>query len=478
MVKRTAKAGWEKSRGAAGLLAAALLLCGAAIYNGYPLVWPDTWGYLVPFNYGNRSMFYSLLVVPERLIGSLWPLVFVQSLIVAHLLRLILCLVFDITSGTALIAITALLCVLTSLPWYTGFIMPDIFTSILVLCLFVLAFCPMRLSAAELTCILALTVVAATVHFSHLPLAGGLLLIAVLFRVVGRKWRQIPAPHLILPALPVTVALVLMIAVNYITLGEAAFSVDGYAFPLARLVADGQAVSYLRESCPERRYALCGSIDQLPKDSDKFLWPTDSPFRKVGGFDGYRQEGRAIVTGTVMRFPLWTLKSALENTARQVLKERGAGLISYVNVPQPTARLRAYYPSEFGAYRNSRQSRSELENLDRLDRLHMVVLIVSLLYVCAAGALFVKRGQWLPAELLATIVCAVLVNSFVSGAFSQPLNRYGSRLIWLLPFFALASYQQIFDYRRPARVSGRPGLRASSAAPSKQAPGRFAQGAG
>ena len=73
-----------------------------------------------------------------------------------------------------------------------------------------------------------------------------------------------------------------MMAVNHFTPGQAAFSVDGYAFPLARLVADGQAVSYLREACPQRRYALCEYIDCLPKDSDEFLWSPDSPFRKVG----------------------------------------------------------------------------------------------------------------------------------------------------------------------------------------------------
>jgi hypothetical protein len=439
MAKWTTKVALAKARAIASVLAATLLLCGVAIYNAYPLVWPDTWTYLHPDNSGYRSMFYSLLVVPERSIGSLWPLVFVQSLIVAHLLRLILRVVFDVVSGTALIVITALLCVLTSVPWYTGFIMPDVFTSVLVLCLFVLAFCPRCLSTAELTYIFGLTGVAATVHFSHIPLAAALLLMAALLRVVGRKRRQVRPPNLILPALPITAALVLMIAANYLTLGKAAFSVDGYAFLLARLVADGQAVSYLRESCPEQNYALCGYIDQLPKDSDEFLWSANTPFKKVGWFDGYRRDGREIVMGTVMRFPLWTLKSALENTGRQVVKVRTGGFTSYLNVPQPTARLRIYYPSEFRAYQNSRQNRGELEHMDWLNRLHMAALIVSLLCDCAAGLLFAKRRQWLPTQLLATIVCAVLVNSFVSGAFSQPSDRYGSRLIWLLPFFALAS---------------------------------------
>ena len=459
MMKRATQAGLEKSWAAATLFAAALLLSGAAIYNGYPLLDPDTSGYLRPVNIGYRSFFYSLFLDSGRLAGSLWLVVFIQSLIEAHLLRLILRVVFRIASAAAFIAITALLCVLTCLPWCTGFIMPDVFTSVLVLCFFLLAFCSRRLRPAELGYIFALTVVAATVHFSHLPLAVGLLLMTVLVRITCRKQPQIPPPNLILPALPIAVALLVMMAVNYFTLGEAAFSVNGYAFPLARLVADGQAVIYLREACPQRSYALCEYIDRLPNDSDKFLWSPDSPFRKVGWFAGYRREGREIVVHTIMRFPLWTLKSALKNTARQVVEVRtgtGYGFASYKiyeNRQDTSDEIRTYCPSEYGAFENSRQSRGELAHLYNLNRLHRAALILSFLYCCAMGLLFARRGQWLQTELLVTIACAVLVNSFVSGALSRPSARYGSRLIWLLSLFALASYRQAYDLLWPARAS-------------------------
>jgi hypothetical protein len=459
MMKQTTQVRLEESWAAASLFAATLLLSGAAIYNGYPLVNPDTSGYLQLVNIGYRSVFYSLFIASGRLVGSLWLVVVIQSLIEAHLLRLILRIVFGIASATTFVAITALLCVLTSLPWCTGSIMPDVFTSVLVLCFFLLAFCHQRLRPAELKYILALTVVAATVHFSHIPLAAGLLLMTVLIRIACRKRRQIPPPDLILPALAIAVALVLMMAVNYSTLGVAAFSVDGYAFQLARLVADGQAVGYLREACPQRRYALCEYIDRLPNDSDKFLWSPDSPFRKVGSFAGYRGEGREIVVHTIVRFPLWTLNSALKNTARQVVDVRtgiAEGFASYktsANRQHTSDEMRTYYPSEYGAFENSRQSRGQLAHLHNLNRLHRTALIWSLLYGCAIGLLFAKRGQWLQTELLVTIACAVLVNSFVSGAFSRPVSRYGNRLIWLLPLFALASYRQTFNLLWPARAS-------------------------
>ncbi len=432
----------------ATLLAATLVLSGAAIYNGYPLVYPDTGDYVGLADISFRSIFYSLLIAPARLAGSLWPVVFLQSLIVAHLLRLVLRVVFAIVSGAAFLAITVLLCVLTSLPWYTGFIMPDIFTAVLVLCLFLLGFCRPCLAGGERKYIAVLTVAAATVHLSHIPLALGLLFVALLARLMLRRRREIRLPNVMVPALVVVAALLLVLTKSYLMQHEVAFSTGGYAFPLARLVADGQAVRYLRQNCSERRYALCGYVAELPHESSDFLWSLDSPFRRVGWIDGYRREGREIVMGTISQYPLWTLESALRNTMAQIAAVRtGTALISWVNKAYPTDELRACYPAEFNAYKNSRQSR-KLLYLDGLNYLHMAVLVLSLIYCCVAGVLFAKLGQWQPVQLLLTITGALLINAFVAGALSGPNSRYGSRLIWLVPFFALASYRELLNLTR------------------------------
>jgi hypothetical protein len=432
----------------ATLLAATLVLSGAAVYNGYPLVYPDTGDYVALADIGFRSIFYSLFIAPARLAGSLWPVVFLQSLIVAHLLALVLRVVFLIVSEAAFFVITVLLCVLTSLPWYTGFVMPDIFAAVLVLCFFLLAFCRQCLTQRERKYIAMPAVAAAAVHLSHIPLAAGLLFIALLARLALAKRREIPLPNVTAPALVVAAALLLILTRNYVTHREVTFSCGGYAFPLARLVADGQAVRYLRESCPQRKYALCDYIEELPDESSDFLWSSRSPFRKVGWIDGYRREGGEIVVRTTSRYPVSTLSSALRNTIRQIAAVRtGTGLTSWMNRPYPTDELRTFYPAEFKAYENSRQSR-ELLGFDALNHLHMTVVVLSAIYSCVAAVIFARRGQWLPLELLITIAGAVLINAFVAGALSVPNSRYGSRLIWLVPFFALASYREVLDLTR------------------------------
>src|SRR5579863_3944706 len=87
------------------LLISAALLSSIAVYNGYPLVWPDTGGYLSLVNLTFRSMFYSFFVYPARLTGSLWPIVFAQALLIAYLLRLLLREVFAISSGAEFIVV-------------------------------------------------------------------------------------------------------------------------------------------------------------------------------------------------------------------------------------------------------------------------------------------------------------------------------------------------------------------------------------
>jgi hypothetical protein len=49
---------WKnRAREAAALAAATALLSWAALWNGYPLVWPDTGGYIRPVNLVFRSVF-------------------------------------------------------------------------------------------------------------------------------------------------------------------------------------------------------------------------------------------------------------------------------------------------------------------------------------------------------------------------------------------------------------------------------------
>jgi hypothetical protein len=425
----------------ATLLAATILLSSAAIYNGYPLVWPDTSGYIGLNNPSLyfRSFFYNLFIFPTLLTGSLWPVVFVQSLIIAHLLQLVLRTVFSTVSTPVFLGITALLSLLSSLPWFTGLIMPDIFTSVVVLSLFLLIFCPHRLEPGELKYLFALTTVATAVHFTHFPLAVGLLLAGMISHLAAKNHNKLPVAYLARPFFAVALALGLLLANSYLSHGFIGISPGGYAFPLARLVADGPAVRYLREHCSEKEYALCNYIDDLPSTSEDFLWSADSPFLMVGWFEGYRLEGQEIVEGTISHYPLWTLQTAMRNTIHQVRTFRtGCGLIPYLESSYPTATIREYLQGDFHAYEVSKQNRDRL-GLNKFNRLHKAFIALSLLYALIVFLIFLKRREWLLVYLFIAIAFAYLLNAFLCGAISGPNGRYASRLIWMLPFVSLAA---------------------------------------
>jgi hypothetical protein len=437
---------------------AALFLSGAAFYNGYPLIYPDTGGYIGLQNLSFRSFFYNLFIYPSLWFHSLWPVVFVQSLIVAHLVHLVLRVVFRLTSIILYLVIIVLLCLLTSLPWVTGFIMPDIFTGVMILSLYLSIFCRENLSLWEKGYLFLLTILSATVHLTHIPLAMGMIGVAWFFRIMIKNNDLLPIPHLLSASLAILLASVLIIANNYRAYGVFTFSHNGYAFPLARLIADGPAIKYLEESCPEKKYKLCAYLKELPSDSDKFLWSEDSPFRKVGGFNGYQKEGKEIVKETILSYPLDIIKQLPKNTFHQSIKflTFSSSCLDKIYITHP---IRSYFPREYQAYENSKQSQKRLD-LKSMNYMHLMVVGISLMATVIIFLIFLKQSQYIPALCLLFIVVAYLIHALLTGCLSMPNHRYGNRIIWLLPFFSMASFMNIInywkEYRQLIRYPGKP----------------------
>jgi hypothetical protein len=75
-----------------------------------------------------------------------------------------------------------------------------------------------------------------------------------------------------------------------------------------------------------------------------------------------------------------------------------------------------------------------------------MVYLFSLLIAIAALFIFLKRRMYLPALLLIFITCAYVIHAFVNGAISVPNDRHGSRIIWLLTFFSIASLMHLIKY--------------------------------
>ena len=189
--------------------AGALLMLWPAILNRYPLMYPDSIGYLgdgrplarILFRYAPkgypamRSEFYSLGIFPFHWNLTPWPIVVWQALLTSWVLWLTLRSVLPQRTARRFAAtfliLVALLSLLTSVSWYVSLPMPDILGPLLYLAIYLLVFARETLSRGERRALSALAFWAITAHSTHLMLGVGICFLLALLRFWPRNW----VPH-------------------------------------------------------------------------------------------------------------------------------------------------------------------------------------------------------------------------------------------------------------------------------------------
>ncbi|MGB8259959.1 MAG: hypothetical protein WCE75_06400, partial [Terracidiphilus sp.] len=178
---------------AAVLLGAAMLFW-PAVYNGYPLLYPDSMSYLgqgpavaralflrqFSEYYGVRSFHYSLGILPFHWNRSAWPVAALQCQLVAWVVWLVVRVFAPRRPVVAFLAVLALLSVLTSASWYACFVMPDVLGPLVYLAFFLLVFARSTLSRRERWALGAVACWGITAHATHLLVAAGLLAVLAL----------------------------------------------------------------------------------------------------------------------------------------------------------------------------------------------------------------------------------------------------------------------------------------------------------
>ena len=419
---------------------AAMLLTWPAIWNGYPLVFADTGTYLGQALIGyvgwDRPPFYSLFLQALHWRVSLWPVVLGQGLLMAHLLHLVLRLQRQ-PGPVPLVLAAAALAMLTGLPFVTAQLMPDFFTGVVVLCIWILGFHWHALGRGERIYLLGLATLATVVHQSHIPLAIGLALVSALLLSVGRG--LVPAMRGLGRMLaPPALAVVALLAVNAVAHRVISVSPFGSVFLATRLIFDGSGREYLERNCPEVGFRICGALDRIGTEHNLFLWTLTGPlYTDLGGPKGWTPEARAIIRGVIADDPLGVLADTARNTLHQlVTTASGDGLEAWRGQPGPEPVIARFFPREREAYLGSRQQRGELRPfVHSLTPIHLGAFVLGL-----AGllALAFRRGWSLPELALAVLlVAAVIGNAAITGGLSGPADRYQARLLWLSLFVAL-----------------------------------------
>ena len=424
-----------------------LILCAAGFYNRYPLLYPDSieyievgksiWKYYIsgiPGWFGQRSPFYSLFVYLTHQDSSLWFVILGQGIILSYVLWLTfkkICPKLGIPHFLFLIISITLL---TSVSWYTSFLMPDIFAAILILGIFNLSFDNITVTTFQHGIIVSIVIMAITFHTSHFMLTPALIICAIIVHLIIRSPLRLWMTVTFRLLATFVVATSLMLTATYSLYGKLGLIGPHPPFLLARVITDGPGKLYLKEHCNQHNYAICKYLAILPKTSDEFLWNEKSVMKQATKEDGQqiRKEELSVVLNTVLKYPWKQLEASAKNFVKQSLKV----LPNFSRNPWIDDNIVDAFPVTGNKYFQSRQYLKVLPPTS-LKILQFISVIVSPFF-CIFIRLKLRRR--IPDKLFALIaltLIGLLGNNLIAGVLAVPVGRFSSRIIWLVPMLSI-----------------------------------------
>jgi hypothetical protein len=426
------------------VLAGALLLCSHAIYNGYPLLYPDTGTYIasgfqkfIPFD---RPVVYGFFIRHISLSTSLWFVAAAQGLLMAWLLLLLFRYFAQRERPYVPYLITlAVLCAFTPIGVNAGQMIPDLFTPVTLIAAGLLLFVP-GLTRCARTFIGIILVFATGTHFSHFPLLAGTAIIALFLAWRKRKTQDsaFDLKRSTFVALLVPAAVLLVMLLNLLTGGRWQFRATGeHAFRMNRLISCGIVDEYLDEHCGKDTLSLCLYRDQLRGD---FLWSESSPLNR---HYGYGEKGWAAakpeydrIIADIFSEPRYLgrfIACGLRDAGIQLFRFNAAATPPLGPDSAPGGVIGWHLKKDKAAFLSARQQRGLDYTL--FSKIQNVFIVLS-----AAGLLaFLPAKKWrsrISAQLkawLGLILAGMLINALVVTTFSMIEHRFQARLIWLLP---------------------------------------------
>jgi hypothetical protein len=425
----------------------ALLLTWPALFNRYPLLYPDSVTYVADGSpvaralflhqfsdyYGVRSLIYSLGILPWHCYVTLWPVVALNALLAAFVLWLVVRSTLPRHTVVSYLVLLLLLSFLTSLSSFVSLIMPDILGPLLYLGIFLLVFARDSLSRLERWALILIAWWATASHATHLILATGLcVLLAALLLLRRQSRHRLGAVAQV--ATIVLLAAGAQVALHTYLYGEPSLNGERPPYLTARIIADGPGRWYLQQHCPDARFALCDYVRNLPQDSDNFIWGADGVWASAseGTRTRLRNEEIPFVVATLRAYPRQQIRKSAQNFWRQLT-------VFDFEVDANEWMVKEFaevLPRENSRFQQSRQAQDDLD-FDFFTSVQYWTVIASLVFI---GLFALRLWRRQPSRLLGlgiVIVSAVIANAFVTGALSTVEDRYQSRVVWLIPLLAI-----------------------------------------
>lgn len=433
-------------RGGAVLLGA-LFLTWPAIYNRYPLIYPDSLTYIesgapvanaiflhkLSDYYGMRSMIYALGIFPFHGYITPWPIVALNAVLTAYLIWLVVRSFRPRRTALRFFALVVPLALLTGVGWFVSLVMPDILGALVYLCIYLLVFATDTLNRAEIAILVSIAAWSIASHLTHLILGLGVLVFVLLVLAV-RAWPIRPRLRAAGGVLAILLAVIAaQVALNAYLNGAPSLSTDRPPFLTARIITDGPGRTYLEQNCPAANLAMCEHAHNLPDNTDDLLWSDNGIWQSASPEKQeliLKQESR-FVAATLLAYPRAQISASLSNFWRQLTS------FSIAIGPNPwvPAEFDNALPGERSAYAQSRQVLGTLPQ-NFFSFAQDWTVIASLVVIVGLAPFVWKHHSAQLVGLTAVTIFAVVANAFVTGVLSDVDDRYQARVVWLLPLLA------------------------------------------
>ena len=410
-----------------------------ALYNQYALFFTDSQIYI---NCGNefgftedRSFVYGWFLGISSLFVSLWlPIIlqsiifnlvcfsFVQKLVPNYVLKIYL-------------PIILILSAFTSLAWDVCYLMPDVFSPISIMVLYLLL--THSKPFGVYWCFLALSyLLLLQTHFAFMLFHSLALSIILAFKLINKGFI-----HNLNFRITLVLSFLVFINIGLFTLEKKAlganeFSGVSHIFLMGKLVENGVLEKYLNNECEKEQFEICKYKNALAPNnySGNFLFNDSSAFQKTGGWANPQHEYKTIIKNilTSPNYLLLYLKAVFNETF--LLFGRNAIGSSIHAYPRdgwgPHPAVVKYYSNELKTYDNSRQNLNSLHfPFKTISVIYVYILIASLFFVL----FYFKTNPLIVFFVLLSLFC----NALITGGLVGLEDRYCTRQNWLIVLMAL-----------------------------------------
>ena len=430
---------------------------------------------------GARSPYYGALLYITQKIGTIWLTATVQAAIGAWLIFLMWRTACPRAPPWTAYATEAAVAFGSTLPFFAGFIMPDIFAGCAAVAAVLLLTFWDRLKIAERVALAVLLIFCMVVHTSHLLNTIAMLFVAIVGFVLLRAPRRKASEAVFAVIGAILAALLVNAAYKESVQLKTGDELHRPPFLAMRVIADGPGRNYLRQACPSgATWTLCRFRSLPNTDSQDMLWSDD---RAKGVFNVTTYENRLKMEQEENSFVLHAIASDPAGQVVASLKNWGEQLIM-VYVDDPLRNPHYYLTNAYWSTTNlpwlinhaSDCGRDQWDcgarlTMDGSAWLHGGLFVLGLLVIgwrlgqrdilgaIGSGALSWKDEHARLLMTLGLLLAVVVVNAFVCGALSGPFARYQARITWLVSLGAALAVAAMV----PARLSLRAlavGLRA------------------